>query len=380
MTPSLSQPPSREVQGLRVLMTADTVGGVWTYVLELAHALAPYEAQIALATMGKPLTASQWEAVAACPNVQVYESTYKLEWMDDPWSDVVAAGEWLLDLEAEFKPDVVHLNGYVHAALPWKTPVVVAGHSCVLSWWQAVKGGTPPSQWAQYQAAVARGIAAASAVIAPTHAMLMALETHYGAFPNGQVVANGRTAAMYQAAQVAKAPFILTAGRVWDEAKNVAALCAVAPSLRWPVYVAGETQHPDSGHVTIHNVNFLGRLTPDVLAGWMGEAAIFALPARYEPFGFSPLEAALAGCALVLGDIPSLREVWGNAAVFVPPDDLDALTRALNWLADDEPARLEYARRAYAHAQQYTPEACAFGTLQVYETVLQKTPLREVAV
>ncbi len=32
------------------------------------------------------------------------------------------------------------------------------------------------------------------------------------------------------------------------------------------------------------------------------------LPARYEPFGLSVLEAALSGCALVLGDIPSLRE------------------------------------------------------------------------
>ena len=61
------------------------------------------------------------------------------------------------------------------------------------------------------------------------------------------------------------------------------------------------------------------------IADWYARASIYALPARYEPFGLSALEAALSGCALVLGDIPSLREVWGDAALFVAPDDTDAL-------------------------------------------------------
>ena len=56
----------------------------------------------------------------------------------------------------------------------------------------------------------------------------------------------------------------------------------------------------------------------------MGRAAIYALPARYEPFGLSILEAALSGCALVIGDIPSLREIWADAALFVPSDGHDA--------------------------------------------------------
>ena len=60
---------------------------------------------------------------------------------------------------------------------------------------------------------------------------------------------------------------------------------------------------------------------------WLRRATIFALPARYEPFGLSALEAGLAGCALVLGDIP-MREVWHDAAMFVPPEQPAALENA----------------------------------------------------
>ncbi len=85
------------------------------------------------------------------------------------------------------------------------------------------------------------------------------------------------------------------------------------------------------------------------MAGWLGRASIFALPARYEPFGLLPLEAALSGCALVLGDIPSLREVWGDAAWFVPPDDRDALTAAIGSLIAS-PRLLQRAGRRGAGA------------------------------
>jgi glycosyltransferase involved in cell wall biosynthesis len=95
-------------------------------------------------------------------------------------------------------------------------------------------------------------------------------------------------------------------------------------------------------------------------------AAVFAAPARYEPFGLGPLEAARARCALVLGDIPSLREVWGDAALFVDPSDDDALAAAIRRLIDDDPLRSEMAERARARACGFTPERTAAGYLEVY--------------
>ena len=351
----------------RILMTADTVGGVWTYALELARALHQNgNCEIALATMGRPLSPRQWEEAHAVPNLRVHEGRFKLEWMDDPWDDVRRAGDWLLDLEARLRPDVVHLNGYAHGNLPFRAPVLCVGHSCVLSWWRAVKGEDAPPEWGAYRRAVRQGLWSAHAVAAPTPAMLRALQTHYGPLPDAFVVPNGRDPSLFSITD--KEPVILSAGRLWDEAKNVGALASAAPALPapWAVHVAGEARHPEGGEAAPPNVHLLGLLSPRALAGRLARASIYALPARYEPFGLSALEAALSGCALVLGDIPSLREVWGDAAVFVSPDDPDALRHALQSLAQDPALRTRLANAALSRARAYTPRRMADGYREIY--------------
>jgi glycosyltransferase involved in cell wall biosynthesis len=86
----------------------------------------------------------------------------------------------------------------------------------------------------------------------------------------------------------------------------------------------------------------------------MARASIYAMPARYEPFGLSILEAGLSGCALVLGDIPSLREHWDGAAAFVAPDDRGALRRAIGRLIDSPARRAELGRRARERGHEFT--------------------------
>jgi len=361
----------------RVLMTTDTVGGVWTYALELCRALAEAEVQVDLATMGEPVTAMQAEAAREVPGLRLHESTYRLEWMDDPWEDVRASGDWLLALEDRLAPDVIHLNGYAHGALPWRVPSVVVAHSCVLSWWEAVLGTPAPARYARYRREVRRGLRAVDRVVAPSAAMLASLERHYGPLPSSCVIPNARRAEAFFAAP--KERFVLAAGRLWDEAKNLAALEAVASRLSCPVRVAGETRHPGGGKVArARNTEPLGQLSPEALAGWMSRAAIYALPVRYEPFGLSALEAALSGCALVLGDIPSLREVWADAAVFVHPDDLEGLARELRGLLDAASRRERMAARARARALTLNPRRMAEDYLRLYATLWAR-PVRPEA-
>ncbi len=354
---------------MRVLMTADTIGGVWTYALDLSRALAPHGVSVSLATMGRLPAPSQCAEAATVPSLTLHPSEYALEWMPEPWDAVAHAGEWLLALEAEVRPDIVQLNGYAHGDLPWQAPTVVAGHSCVLSWWQAVHGKDAPSDWNRYQAEVTRGLQSAGLVTAPTQAMLSALETHYGPLQNTRVIPNGRDAALFQP-QTPKEPFVFSAGRLWDDAKNIQALAEIAPRQSWPVCVAGDTAHPGGEDRRFEGVHLLGCLSPGEVAAWMVRAAIYALPAKYEPFGLSALEAGLSGCALVLGDIQSLREVWGAAALFVPPDDRDALDAAVSRLTADHALRSELAARALAQARTYTTERLALGYLDAYQTLL----------
>jgi glycosyltransferase involved in cell wall biosynthesis len=215
---------------------------------------------------------------------------------------------------------------------------------------------------------VRRGLQGAAVVITPSKAMLDALERHYGKLARSRVIANGRSPSVYSAA--GKQPFVLSAGRLWDEAKNIVALAEAAPRLDWKVFIAGDNGHPDGYHTEFENVYCLGKLSSVELSSWMRRAAIFVLPAHYEPFGLSAVEAALSGCALVLGDIPSQREVWGSAALFVPPEDSVALARTINRLIHNQALRTMMAARARTRARLYTPERMAGQYLNVYQQLV----------
>lgn len=359
-------------------MTADTVGGVWTYALELTRALQPYDVEVSLAIMGPSPSAAQRDAAHSIANLNLFKSDYKLEWMPGCWTDVKRAGEWLLHLQNRLRPDVIHLNGYAHANLSWNAPTMVVGHSCVFSWWQAVKGDTPPAEWQRYKTEVENGLRAADLVITPSTAMLQSLNTHYGSIRNARVIPNGRNPEDFKA--IAKRPFVLSAGRLWDNAKNVKRVAEVAAELPWPVFVAGPFQHselslPDRS--VTKQCRWLGSLSEPVLRYWYSSASVYALPALYEPFGYTPLEAALSGCALVLGDIESLREVWGDAAVFVDPNDSKALKTELLDLIENRDRRHEMSKRAHTRALEFTSARMAENYHRAYQELLEAADAQE---
>src|SRR5689334_16974990 len=104
---------------LKVLMTTDAVGGVWQYSVDLVSELTRGGAEVLLADLGPPLSDAQKSEIESIPHATLTHEPYALEWMPEPLRDVDASGEWLLNLDARFDADIIHLNGYSHAALPW---------------------------------------------------------------------------------------------------------------------------------------------------------------------------------------------------------------------------------------------------------------------
>jgi len=346
-------------------MSVDAMGGVWPYALELARHLGAAGVEITMAALGREPTRAQRDDLARLPGTALRTSTFKLEWMADCWDDVRASGEWLLALEREIKPDLVHLNGFSHGALPWSAPSLVVAHSCVLSWWQAVKGVPAPAEWDRYREQVQGGVLTADLVIAPTRAMGCAIREFYGR-ADVHVIANGRDSSGDLHPGEQKHPIVFAAGRLWDEAKNLHVLDRACAGLSWPLYFAGETRGPQGQEFVASNGVSLGVLPSDDAARWLRRAAVYAFPAKYEPFGLSVLEAALCGCALVLGDIPSLRETWADAAVYVAPDDEGQLRQALEKIIAAPAMRLAMARRARERALSFTGLRMASGYLAAY--------------
>jgi glycogen synthase len=337
---------------LRVLMTADAVGGVWRYSVDLAAALVEHGAEVLIATMGPPPTEEQRNELLSIPRLRFAQTDYALEWMPDPWEDVDASAHWLLALESSFDPDVIHLNGYAHASLRWNRPVAVVAHSCVYSWWRAVHGCAPDPEWSEYKRRVTGGLSAADIVIAPSTYMARELQREYGISSDKVRVIHNFTRAQAPAS-AKKQPLILAAGRVWDAAKNVDLLDRIAPELDWEVRIAGEAKNPESSTHKRRSACFLGSLPHSELMRQMAGAGIFAHPALYEPFGLSILEAARARSCLVLSDIPSLRELWDGAAIFVDPREPAAWKRELNRLAHNASERESLGQLAYSQSLKY---------------------------
>jgi glycosyltransferase involved in cell wall biosynthesis len=345
---------------VKVLISTDTVGGVLTYTAQLAAALEAQGDEVVVATMGPRLRREQRRLLPR----RVHESSCRLEWMEDPWDDVAAAGRWLLALEEEERPDLVHLCSYSHGALPFRVPKLLVGHSCVLSWWRAVHGTEAPPSWNRYREKTGAGLAAADTVLAPTQAILRELERDHDLPPGRTAVVHNGTP-LSPAGGEEKEPLILGSGRFWDPAKNLAALDAAASGLQWPVVVAGDLQ----GGEPPRQATSTGVLGPARLAKLRRRASIYAAPALYEPFGLGILEAAAERCALVLGDIPSLRELWSDAAIFVDPGDTEALREALAGLAGDRWLRSSLADRAQRRAASYSIERAGRAYHRLYESL-----------
>ncbi len=397
---------------MKVLMTADAVGGVWTYALDLARGLAREGVGTVLAAMGPGLDDAKHSEAATVPGLALVETGLPLDWLAEDPATVAEAGRQVADLARVHSVDLVHLNSPALAAdAAFPRPVVGLCHSCVATWWAAMRDGPLPDDFRWRTDLVRRGYAACDALIAPSRAFANATVRAYGLSTAPIVVHNGRGQAPYLSPRGRDrvgasrpgegeapspdrsqpphptlspsgrgfpasswapqcAPFVFTAGRLWDEGKAIATLDRVAARLDIPVRAAGPTRGPNGTEIRLDAIEALGSLAPDAVADAMARRPIFVSLARYEPFGLAVLEAAQAGCALVLSDIATFRELWDSAATFVAPDDEAGATDAIRRLAADYAERAERGEAARSRAARYTVDAMTAGTLGVYRRVL----------
>lgn len=348
---------------IRLLMTTDTVGGVWTYSCGLASDLANAGVDVVLVTMGPRARTDERERLQRS-RVRLIETDLALEWQDPEGANVADASRVLASLEAKLRPDVVHLNSFREAGFGWHAPTVLVAHSCVNSWAQACRDTTwlEEPRWRRYTERVAAALDQAQAWVCPSQSFHDTINDIYGPRSRGTVIWNGIAPGDFVGR---KQELIFAAGRLWDRAKNIQALATAARGLAWPVEVAGAADASPSPSVT-----WLGHLSREALHARLRHAAIFVSPALYEPFGLSVLEAAAAGCALVLSDIPTFRELWNGAAIFVDPADTDALYHVLADLCADARERSRLQRAAYEHSLTYSQARMTSAYLRLYESLI----------
>ena len=355
---------------LKLLMTADTVGGIWQYAVDLAGALRQRGNEVLLVTLGPaPTDAQRHEAREA--GARLIETDLPLDWLVDGPAPVLAAGEAVAAIAMRERVDLMHLNmpALAAAALP-PIPAIAVAHGCVATWWQAAKPSEPlAGEYRWHRALMNEGLRAAARVIAPSTAYARVVQRHYGLKRLPAVVRNGRRT-LVPLVPVTPKPEILTVGRLWDRAKNITVLDAAAARLGVPIHAVGPVTGPHGETVAPTHLHLLGQLDTSAVAERLARRPIFVSTAMFEPFGLAVLEAAAAGCPLVLADIPTFRELWKDAALFVPANDADGFANALQGLVTDPGLRATLGSAARRRAARYTPLRMADGMLKIYGEVL----------
>ena len=149
-------------------------------------------------------------------------------------------------------------------------------------------------------------------------------------------------------------------GRLVDAGKQVFLLTQQLHPL--PVCIVGAEQTVPTPRVPIRadvkvateetSVAIRGPQTDAQLRALYSRSSIYAATSRYEALGMGALEAAFSRCAIVANDIPSYREIWGDAALYFRRNDSASLAENIRRLNEDRAMRRAYAELAYSRARE----------------------------
>ncbi len=356
-------------------MTADAVGGVWQYATELATALLPFGVETVIAVIGP---AANLPIGAARP-YRVVQTGLPLDWLVDRPAPVLEAGDAIAALTRQVGADIVQLNSPILAArVAFAVPVVAVTHGCVGTWWRACRGSAPDASHLWNMELTAAGLANADAIVAPSAAFAALVQSTYDLPVAPLVVHNGRTPLMLPD-EIMPVDAVFTAGRLWDQVKNIALLDRVAAAIDAPFRAAGPLVGPQGETVAVAHLETPGSLDEAALARELAGRPIYATAATFEPFGLSVLEAAAAGCPLVLSNIDTFRELWTGAALLVAPDDEAGFVAAIQRIRSDPTLRAHLGEAAQLRAARYTPDAMATAMAEVYAGLTASRATEKVA-
>lgn len=278
----------------------------------------------------------------------------------------------------EDKPDIFFAPAYT-APLGLGIPLAVTIHDISFlahpEWFRAREGLR--RRWL-----TARTAEAASVIFTDSEFSRREIESRLGVTRSRiRVVPPGVTPKATPPAATGREPLVLYVGSLFNRRRlpdliaafalissrlPFARLVIVGDDRTWPRQdlCAIAASYGVSGAVTLRSY-----APEDELATLYARASVFAFLSEYEGFGLTPLEALAAGVPIVVLDTPIAHEVYGDAGVFVPPDDIPATAAALHGLLTSPERGAEWLVRAPAVLARYSWDKAADRTLEHVERI-----------
>lgn len=119
-----------------------------------------------------------------------------------------------------------------------------------------------------------------------------------------------------------------------------------------------------------NKIHFVSNITDEELSQLYSSASAMLFPSKYEGFGLPIAEAMASGTPVVTCDNSSLREIGGDAAIYVEPEDIDSITRIMSQFENKELNIELIKKKSISQASKFTWEVCANKTIEVYRKCL----------
>lgn len=130
---------------------------------------------------------------------------------------------------------------------------------------------------------------------------------------------------------------------------------------------------PSENVIGVQNrIHFTGHVALDELTKLMGSAFAMVYIPYFEGFGIPLVEAMRCGIPIVSGNLTSLPEVAGDAAIYVDPLDTSAVTECMLELTENEELYREFAERSLKRSTIFSWNHTASGAWNVIEGVYQQ--------
>lgn len=320
----------------RILFTVDPHGAGWMHTVSLAGALLRRGHDVLVASFGPEPSA---ERMAAVEDSGIRLTRVEIPGPTTDPTFIQTARAALEELVKEWSPSVVHIDRCSFGDLELEVPkilMIAADRTARIS------RGRGPAR---------RGLLGADAVVSPTRALSEEISRRFEyRRPISLIqpgIELGDKPVMLSPVKKSRSGFVCY-GRTDEKADGFDVMMEALRRVKIeaPFKIAGEGARPPlPGWIAD-----LGWLDTDGRSSAFEKAEVAVLPARDDPFGLRSVEAGLAGCALILSDVPSHRELWNGAAVLVPVDDPAALADAIGLLATDSRRREECQRLCHARA------------------------------
>jgi glycosyltransferase involved in cell wall biosynthesis len=351
-------------------MTVDAVGGVWRYAMDLGSSLREAGVDVIFYGFGPP--PDEEKRIEARRIGDLLWSDAPLDWTAAEEGDLDVIPSLLRRAVEKRCVDLVHLNLPSQAyRLDLPVPVIAVAHSCVVTWFRAVRHSSPPPSLRWHEKRTREGMRRVNAVVTPSRSHADMIAAAYGPLDRLHVVYNS---VHPLSVERPKQSYVFAAGRWWDEGKNGAVLDAAAAFANQPVLMAGSTRGPDGQYIDIRHARSLREISNVEAREHLGRAEIFASPSVYEPFGLAALEAATAGAALVLADNPTYWELWEGCGLFCEPHSPEDFAAAINRLSSDPDLRTSLGRHALARSREFTSQRQLQAMRQVYAAAATAAP------